>query len=172
MPTISKDETLQYLKQFANYVVRETRKRAPRASGDLKRSIKSDVEVFQNSISVSIYAASYMKYQDRGVIGTVSGTSLGDYDSNHKFRYTDKRPPARCLRTWAKRKAGKFRYKGNKSAGFAIANHIFKHGIKPKRFFTTPFENAFKQLPDELIEAYGLDVENFMEFVLNESGTN
>jgi hypothetical protein len=27
-------------------------------------------------------------------------------------------------------------------------------------FFTTPFETAFKRLPDDLIEKFGLDIEN------------
>jgi hypothetical protein len=31
------------------------------------------------------------------------------------------------------------------------------NGIKPSLFFTKPFEAAYKQLPEELVEKYGLD---------------
>jgi len=34
-------------------------------------------------------------------------------------------------------------------------------------FFTKPFERAFRKLPDQVIEAYGLDVEEFLKFTLN-----
>jgi hypothetical protein len=40
---------------------------------------------------------------------------------------------------------------------FAIAKGIFNKGIKPSLFFTKPFEQAFKKLPSELIEKFGLD---------------
>ena len=32
---------------------------------------------------------------------------------------------------------------------------------------TKPFEKAFERLPDELVEAYGLDVEQFLEYTIN-----
>jgi len=35
-------------------------------------------------------------------------------------------------------------------------------------FFTKPFEQGFKKLPDELIEKFGLDVEDFLAFTLKE----
>ena len=55
----------------------------------------------------------------------------------------------------------------DKAFGFILQNHIFKHGIKPTKFLTTPFERAFKALPDEVVEAYGLDLESFFEYTLN-----
>jgi hypothetical protein len=38
-----------------------------------------------------------------------------------------------------------------------IARGVYMNGIKPSLFFTKPFEKAFKQLPDTLVEAFGLD---------------
>jgi len=35
-------------------------------------------------------------------------------------------------------------------------------------FFTKPFEQAFKKLPDELTESFGLDVEDFLAFALKQ----
>jgi len=44
-----------------------------------------------------------------------------------------------------------------KSLSFAIARSVFMNGIKPSLFFTKPFEAAYKRLPEELVEKYGLD---------------
>ena len=54
-----------------------------------------------------------------------------------------------------------------KSTAYLIAGGILKNGIKPSLFFTKPFEAAFKNLPDELTQAYGLDVEQFLQYTIN-----
>jgi hypothetical protein len=47
---------------------------------------------------------------------------------------------------------------------FALARSIFNNGLKKSLFFTKPFEAAYKKLPQELVEAYGLDaIELFNE---------
>ena len=51
---------------------------------------------------------------------------------------------------------------------YLIRSSIFKKGIKPSLFFTKPFEAAFKNLPDELVEAFGLDVENLIKYSLKD----
>ena len=43
------------------------------------------------------------------------------------------------------------------------------NGIKPSLFFTKPFEAAFKKLPDELVEKYGLDMEELFEDITKEN---
>jgi hypothetical protein len=50
-----------------------------------------------------------------------------------------------------------------RSLNFATAVSVFKHGIKPTAFLSTPFEQAFNRLPQELIEAYALDASNFLK---------
>ena len=54
-----------------------------------------------------------------------------------------------------------------KSTAFLITRWIYKNGIKPSLFFTKTFDKSFERLPDELVEAYGLDVEQFLEFTIN-----
>ena len=83
-------------------------------------------------------------------------------------------PPIKPLSDWAKRKGirlrdeqGKFEKGNYKTIGFLIARSIFRKGIKPSLFFTKPFEQGFKNLPDQVIEAYGLDIEEFLKFTLN-----
>jgi len=154
------DETEKALQEFIDFVVRESKKRAPKASGDLKRSIKGDVKASANSFEAFITAEDYLPFIDKGVSGT-------EKKYNTPFSYKSKKPPVRFLQTWLKRKTGAFLGRDRRSAAFALQNSIFKKGIKPTNFFTIPFEKAFKRLPNELVEAYALDVEDFMDFTLN-----
>ena len=63
---------------------------------------------------------------------------------------------------------GNGKFGSYKSMGYILARSIKKKGIKPSLFFTKPFEKYFKKLPDELIERFGLDVEDLLAFSLNE----
>ena len=51
------------------------------------------------------------------------------------------------------------------SLAFRIQNTIYLKGIKPTEFYSKPFEKEFQKLPQELVEAYALDVEQFLEFL-------
>ena len=71
-------------------------------------------------------------------------------------------PPPKAFDKWIVRKGmsprdsgGKF--KSRKGLAFMIARSVFRNGIKPSLFFTKPFEAAYKRLPEELVEKYGLD---------------
>jgi hypothetical protein len=71
-------------------------------------------------------------------------------------------PPPKAFDKWIVRKGLSPRTKGGqfknrKSLSFAIARSVFMNGIKPSLFFTKPFESAYKRLPEELVEKYGLD---------------
>ena len=97
----------------------------------------------------------YGIYQDKGVSGTKK-----KYNTPHK--YTNKMPPTKALDKWIVKKgltprnsAGQFT--SRKGLQFALSRFIFKNGIKPSLFFTRPFENAYKKLPEDLIDKYGLD---------------
>jgi hypothetical protein len=64
-------------------------------------------------------------------------------------------------------KDGKFI--SRKSLQFLIARSIYKKGIKPSLFFTKPFEKAFKNINEDLIEAYRLDVQKLMETTIKDN---
>ena len=64
-------------------------------------------------------------------------------------------------------KGGQFEKR--KGLNFAIARSIFEKGIKPSLFFTKPFEDAYKTLPDTLIDKYGLDAEQLLDEILREN---
>jgi hypothetical protein len=87
--------------------------------------------------------------------------------------YRQEPPPPKAFDKWIVRKgltprnsAGQFT--SRKSLQFALSRFIFKNGIKPSLFFTRPFENAYKKLPQDLLEKYGLDaIKLFNETLYN-----
>ena len=56
-----------------------------------------------------------------------------------------------------------------KSMGYIIARSIYSKGLKPSLFFTKPFEKYYNQLPNELVEKYGLDMENLFNQITKEN---
>ena len=131
-------------------------------SGDLYKGSKYDLTVSANSFSLSFPMTPYWNFQDAGVSGT-------ERKFNTPFSYKTKKPPAHIFESWAKRKGIKPRgangqFTTYKSFGFAVANSVFKKGLKPTKFFTTPFENEFNKLPDEIVKAYSLELDDLLIF--------
>ena len=157
-------ETQKILNRFRLHVVKEARKnltnKQKNASKGLYNSIAGNVKAMPNSISIEFVMQQYGAFQDKGVSGTQK-----KYDT--PFSYKSKMPPSKPFEKWAKQKGIKPRGKDGrfisyKSLGFLISRSIFRKGIKPSLFFTKPFEAAFKNLPDETIQAFALDVEELM----------
>lgn len=159
-------ETQIALNKFAKYVIQQSRtnltKGKKNASKELYNSLSSDLNVSKNSFSLEFLMEDYGVFQDKGVSGT-------EKKYNTPFKYTNKKPPASAFSNWVVRKGlkgtrdKKGRFVSRKGLQFAIANSIYKKGIKPSLFFTKPFEKAFKNLPKEIVEAYALDVEKLLE---------
>ena len=159
------------LEDFAKQVIKESKQNLKRlnkkASGDLQNKIRYDVKEMPNSISMSIgypdnEGGKYAKFVNYGVKGTKSGKSLKNY------KFTNKMPPRKFLKTWLKQKRGRFRERNLDNLAFLVQRSVYQKGIKPTEYYSKPFEKAFKTLPDELIEAYGLDVDDFLRFVFND----
>lgn len=158
------EQTQKILNRFRLHVVKEARKnltnKQKNASKGLYNSIAGNVKAMPNSISIEFVMQQYGAFQDKGVSGTQK-----KYDT--PFSYKSKMPPSKPFEKWAKQKGIKPRGKDGrfisyKSLGFLISRSIFRKGIKPSLFFTKPFEAAFKNLPDETIQAFALDVEELM----------
>ena len=172
---LSREESEIVLQQFVDFVARESKVRAPKATKKLANSIKAQpVKVTANAMEATILGEDYLPFIDKGVSGTRK-------KYNTPFSYKSKggktglkgMPPPSAFDRWniirgraSRDESGRFLTR--KQLNFATAVSVFRYGIKPTNFFTTPFEQAFAALPDELIEAYGLDVENFMELTLKE----
>lgn len=164
-----KKETEKYLNDFAKYVIQQSRSNLTKGDKNVNKnlynSLDKEIEVGANSFRLAFLMEDYGKFQDKGVSGT-------ERKYNTPFSYKSKRPPLKPITDWVKNRRFQFKQKDGKfmsyqSTAFLVRNSIFKKGIKPSLFFTKPFEKAFERLPDELVEAYGLDVEQFLEYTIN-----
>ena len=165
------DNRQETLDRFIKHVVSQAKKNltttGKNASKKLYNSIKGEAKAFPNSIGIYFDMEEYGFYQDKGVSGVKK-----KYDS--PFSYKSKMPPPKAFDKWTIRrgiaprgKGGKFQ--SRKGLNFAIARSIFEKGIKPSLFFTKPFEAAFKNLPDDLIESYGFEVEDLFNDIMNQT---
>jgi hypothetical protein len=162
--------TKEYLNAFAKYVIQQSRsnltKQGKNVDKKLYNSLDKEIEVGANSFRMAFLMEDYGTFQDKGVSGTKK-----KYDT--PFSYKSKRPPLKPIQDWVTKRRFQFRNKETgkfmsyKSTAFLITRGIFKNGIKPSLFFTKPFEKAFERLPDELVEVYGLDVEQFLQYTIN-----
>ena len=167
---LNNKNTKEYLNAFAKYVIQQSRsnltKQNKNVDKKLYNSLDKEIEVGANSFRMAFLMEDYGTFQDKGVSGTQK-------KYNTPFSYKSKKPPLKPITQWVTKRRFQFRNKENgkfmsyQSTAFLVRNGIFKNGIKPSLFFTKPFEKAFERLPDELIEAYGLDVEQFLEFTIN-----
>jgi hypothetical protein len=165
------DNRQETLDRFIKHVVSQAKKNltttGKNASKKLYNSIKGEAKAFPNSIGIYFDMEEYGFFQDKGVSGVKK-----KYDT--PFSYKTKMPPPKAFDKWTIRRGiaprgagGKFQ--SRKGLNFAIARSIFEKGIKPSLFFTKPFEAAFKNLPDDLIESYGFEVEDLFNDIMNQT---
>lgn len=166
------EKTEAALEAFKKFVIQQSRTRLSKSnknvSKELYNSLKGNIKVMPNSIALEFEMEDYGVFQDKGVSGT-------EKKYNTPFSYKSKMPPVKPLADWAKNRnirlrdeKGKFKKGSYNTIGFLIARSIYRKGIKPSLFFTKPFEQGFKKLPDELINSFGLDVEDFLAFTLKQ----
>jgi len=130
-------------------------------SSKLRKSISYDAKVSKTnrSFQFSISMEDYGVYVDKG-------------------RKPGKGIPPAELYKWIKSKPIRLRdletksfikttESGIKSLAFLINRKIKEKGIAATNFLSTPFEKKFKELPEDLQEAYALDVEKFLQNSLN-----
>jgi len=177
--------TKKALQRFAKHVVSQSRANLTRAKknrGKLYSSLEGKVKVSPNSFSLKLLMEDYGAYQDEGVRGKdpskvspnakIRGqqapSSRFKFGSGKVGRYADF---VSSIKKWAQTrnirlrdKKGKFTKGNYTTIAHIIAGNIYNRGIKPSLFFTKPFRSAFKNLPEELIEAYGLDIDEFLKF--------
>lgn len=165
------EQTKKALEVFAQTVIKQSKGNLSRhrnnkfitgsASGDLEGSLGYDLKVNPNSFSLEFYMQEYGMYQDEGVRGAES-----TYPKSRNSRFQYKKMPLnnearQSLKKWIKQKG----LEGNiNSLTYVIARSIYRKGLRASFFFTKPFENAFLKLPEELIEKFALDIDDFIEF--------
>jgi len=167
-------ETKLYLDKFGKYVVQQSKtnltKKDKKDKGDLYDSIGYDLEVGRNSFSLYFKMTDYGQFVDKGVKGKTSSSRA----PNSQFRFGTgsgkKGGLTNGIDGWVKRKRIQFKdrksgkFMSYDSTAYLIRNSIYNKGLKTTNFFTRPFELAFEKLPDELVEAFALDMENLLNY--------
>jgi hypothetical protein len=164
------------IEAFKKYVIQQSKsnlsKQGKKSTGALYNSIKAESKVSPNSFELDFLMTDYAEFVDKGVKGKSSAAKA----PNSPFRFgtgTGKKGGlTQGIDKWVKKKGLQFRNKENgqflsyKSTAFLITRSIYNKGIKPSLFFTKPFEAGVKRLDEDLVRAFGLDVEQFMNFTL------
>ena len=174
---LNSTETLNTLQAFNKYVIKQARTNLTKGDKNVSKklydSLKATTKVNPNSIENYIEMEQYGQFLDLGVKGKVSSAKA----PNSPFKFgsgTGKKGGlTEGIRGWVK--ARRFQFKNRETGKFMsyeqtaqlITRSIYLKGTKPTLFFSKPFAEGFKSLPDELIKAYGLDIESFMKFTLN-----
>lgn len=168
------NELEKYLNEFGKSVVKQSRTRLSKSkkndSKKLYNSLSYDLNVSKNSFSLSFNMEDYGTFIDKGVKGVSSSAKAPN--SPYKFGTgTGKKGGlTNGIDKWVTRKRIQFqdrksgRFMSYKSTAFLIRNSIWNKGLETTNFFSKPFENAFKKLPDIIIEKFGLDLDDFLDF--------
>ena len=165
------------LNKFAKEVIKQSRANLTRGDKNVTKelydSLKYDLNVSKNSFSLSIFMQKYGDFQDKGVQGSNPSMVRNGVQKapNSPYSFKDKFPPSEPIRKWIRARGlryrdekGRFKKGGEKTLTFLIQRSIFAQGLKPSLFFTKPFTNRFEKLPNSLIEAYGLELTDLLNF--------
>jgi len=173
---LNQKETERYLNSFAKYVIQQSRSNLTRQDKNVDKklynSLDKEIEVGANSFRLSFLMEDYGEFQDKGVSGIEQKYNTPfSYKSKGGKRGLKGMPPPKAFDKWNIKRGlaprdEKGKFLSRKQINFLVALKIFKKGIKPSLFFTKPFQSAFNKMPDELVEAYGLDVEEFLKYTL------
>ena len=137
------------------------------ATGKLSKSLDYSMKESKSgdSFSFSFLMERYGEFQDKGVSGIKK-------KYNTPYSYKSKMPPRGVIDRWAVRKGlqgirdDKGRFISRKSLVYLIQRSIYYKGIKPSYFFSKAFKLEFRRLPQDIREAFQLDLDEFMKFTL------
>ena len=156
------------------------------SSGTLSRSLTSRVQDTVDGFDLIFAMETYGMFLDAGVYGsdpslantkTSNGKQKGRKTNSvftgskgiaQKFSYKQKRPPVQSLMAWAQRNNIRLTRKNgtvasNTSIAYWLQKRIFAQGIAPTLFFTKPFLNAFKEMPEDLLEQFDIYINTVLE---------
>ena len=151
------ENTKKALDKFGKYLVKESRKNLTRkkknVTNSLYESLDFDVKAMPNSFEFDFLMNEYGEWVDKG-------------------RKAGKNPPFSPLRKWVEDRRIQFRSNKGKfqsydQTAWAIVKSIGKKGIPASNFYSRPFNLGYAKLPNEIVEAYALDVEDFLEFTID-----
>tara|TARA_R110002096_G_scaffold98218_2_gene218681 strand:- start:81 stop:578 length:498 start_codon:yes stop_codon:yes gene_type:complete len=151
------ENTKKALDRFGKYLVKESRKNLTRkkknVTNSLYESLDYDLKVMPNSFEFDFLMNEYGEWVDKG-------------------RKAGKNPPFSSIREWVQNRKIQFRSNKGKfqtydQTAWAIVGGIGKKGIPASNFYSRPFKLGYAKLPDQIVEAYALDVEQFLDFTID-----
>lgn len=158
-PDLKKAENTRLaLDKFGKYLVAESRKNLTRKKKNVTKtlydSLDYQITTGPNSFDFDFLMAEYGEWVDKG-------------------RKAGKMPPFGPIYAWTTRRRLQFKDNKGKFLSYAetarkVMIKIKNKGIEPSNFYSRPFNLGFAKLPKELEDAYGLDVEEFLEFTISE----
>ena len=177
---MTQSEVQKELERFRDFVINEAKKNLnslkKNDSKGLYQSLKGNVKAMPNSFYMDFEMNDYGKFQDKGVKGkdpskvSKNARIKGQQAPNSPYKFGSGSAAGQWgmfvsnIQKWAQKRnirlrddKGKYKKGGYSTIAQIIAGNIYNRGIKPSLFFTKPFEAAFKRLPDELVEKFGLD---------------
>ena len=183
---MKQSEVQKELERFRDYVINEAKKNLSSLKKNdtkgLYESLKGNVKAMPNSFYMDFEMNDYGKFQDKGVKGkdpskvSKNARIKGQQAPNSPYKFGSGSASGQWgmfvsnIQKWAQKRnirlrddKGKYKKGGYSTIAQIIAGNIYNRGIKPSLFFTTPFEAAFKRLPDELVEKFGLDAMNLFK---------
>lgn len=166
---------------FGKRVIKQARtnlsKKKINATKDLYDSMKYETNTFASgALEFNFFMEDYWKFVDEGVRGVGGTKANGERwklkKNTGRFKYKDKRPPAKVFSKWLTIKGRNIRetngrFVKRKSAQFAVANAVYHQGTSQTDFFKRAFELAYQKLPDDIIKAYANDLDRFLRFTVN-----
>jgi len=149
--------------KFGKYVIQQARSNLTKGKHNfdktLYNSLRYNIYYSDNKFSMVFSMEDYGEYQDKGVRGA-GGTrkSTSPFNKrnnkgkiwkqkapNSPYSYKDgKKPSVKHFKRWAESKG---------LNPFAVRESVFRQGITPTKFFSTPFNIAFNKLPPEIADA-------------------
>jgi hypothetical protein len=151
------ENTQKALNKFGKYLVKESRKNLTRkkknVTNSLYESLDYNIKAMPNSFEFDFLMNEYGEWVDKG-------------------RKAGKNPPFSPLRKWVEDRriqfrSNKGRFQTYDQTAWAIVKSIGKKGIPASNFYSRPFQLGYKKLPNEIVEAYALDVEEFLDFTID-----
>lgn len=164
------------LESFSKRIIQQSRSNLTKGKKNVSKNLYNSLSYELNesksgrSFSLKFYQEDYGKFIDLGV----RGKSKSDKAPQSPFRFGSgsgkKGGLTNGIETWVKARRFQFqdrdtkRFLSYKQTAFLIIRSIWHTGIRPTYFFTKPFENEFKKLPDDLVNKFGLTIDNLFKF--------
>jgi hypothetical protein len=138
------------------------------ASGNLSRSLTFKTKINPNSLEFDFYAEDYWKQLDYGTTGSQSSRKApkSPYKADAKIGAIDKWVVRKGLKGTRGRDG---RFSSRKSMVEAITKSINRTGTFETKFFRNAFDLEYQNFDEVIAEKYGLDLESFLNYVINEN---